>query len=107
MVEILNAHDHLIHACDTEVADIDIKRSPLGQGRVICVSCYSGPELDLGSGPGAALWVDTTVPGVLDALKPWLERETALKVWHNYGFDRHGEFYAASVHSFLSFLFWS
>ena len=22
-------------------------------------------------------------------LKPWLEDESVLKVWHNYGFDRH------------------
>lgn len=89
VVKILSANDHLIHACDTEVADIDMKRSPLGQGRVLCISCYSGPDLDFGSGKGTALWVDTTEPGVLEAFRPWLERESALKVWHNYGFDRH------------------
>lgn len=81
--------DHLTHACDTEVADIDVSRSPLGQGRVICLSVYSGPELDVGSGPGAAIWIDTTKEGVLEIFKPWLERETARKVWHNYSFDRH------------------
>tara|TARA_B100000780_G_scaffold223958_1_gene163105 strand:- start:401 stop:544 length:144 start_codon:yes stop_codon:yes gene_type:complete len=26
---------------------------------------------------------------VLDELKPWLEHTAALKVWHNYAFDRH------------------
>ena len=41
-----------IHACDTEVADLDLSRSPLGQGRVICISIYSGPDVDFGSGQG-------------------------------------------------------
>lgn len=77
------------HACDTEVAEIDISKSPLGQGRVTCVSVYSGPDVDYGSGPGHALWVDTTEESVLEALKPFLESERCLKVWHNYGFDRH------------------
>ena len=77
------------HACDTEVADLDIKKTPLGQGRVTCVSIYSGPDVDYGRGPGHALWVDTTDPEVLAALKPFLECERCLKVWHNYGFDRH------------------
>lgn len=86
---LLCARDELIHACDTEVADLDLGRSPLGQGRVLCITVYSGPDLDVGSGPGKALFVDTTEPGVLEAFKPWLERESALKVWHNYGFDRH------------------
>ena len=50
---------------------------------------YSGPEIDFGTGPGRALWIDTTAPGVLEAMRPWLEDEGAKKVWHNYGFDRH------------------
>lgn len=88
-VEVLAQHNHLVHACDTEVAGLDLSKSPLGQGTVICVSVYSGPEIDFGSGPGRALWVDTTAEGVLDELRGWLEDERALKVWHNYGFDRH------------------
>ena len=44
-----------IHACDTEVADIEIRKSPIGQGRVICVSVYSGPDVDYGRGPGHPL----------------------------------------------------
>ena len=68
------------HAVDTEVAELDIDKSPLGQGRVICVSAYSGPEVDYGSGPGKALWVDTTDLAVLEVLKPWLEDEAVLKV---------------------------
>ena len=86
---ILAQHNHLVHACDTEVAGLDLSKSPLGQGEVICISVYSGPEIDFGSGRGRALWVDTTEEGVLDEFKAWLEDESALKVWHNYGFDRH------------------
>ena len=88
-VDVLRAHPELIHACDTEVAGLDLSKSPIGQGRVICISVYSGPEIDFGTGPGRALWIDTTAPGVLEAMRPWLEDEGAKKVWHNYGFDRH------------------
>lgn len=77
------------HACDTEVADLDIDKSPVGQGRVICLSIYSGPDVDYGRGPGQALWVDTSDLSVLEAFRPFLECERILKVWHNYGFDRH------------------
>ena len=89
VARILHNNNGLVHACDTEVAELDLKKSPVGQGRVICVSVYSGPDIDFGSGPGRALWIDTTVPGVLDELKSWLERADSRKVWHNYGFDRH------------------
>lgn len=78
-----------IHACDTEVADIEIRKSPIGQGRVTCISLYSGPQADYGKGEGHALWVDTTVEGMFEAFKPFLESERAKKAWHNYGFDRH------------------
>ena len=78
-----------IHACDTEVADIDVKKSPLGQGRVTCVSLYSGPDADYGRGPGQALWIDTSDEAVLHAFRPFLESEKCLKAWHNYAFDRH------------------
>lgn len=83
-----------IHACDTEVMDIDLKLvGPVGHGYVTCLSVYSGPDFDygLGDGPGTALWVDNLDDshGLLQAFRPWLEDERALKVWHNYGFDRH------------------
>ena len=78
-----------MHACDTEVSEIDITKSPLGQGTVICLSVYSGPTVDYGRGPGQALWVDTSDEAVLKAMRPFLECERCLKVWHNYGFDRH------------------
>jgi hypothetical protein len=45
------------HAWDTEVADIDVaNQSPVGNGRVICASVYSGPHVDYGTGP--RLWID-------------------------------------------------
>ncbi len=45
------------HACDTEVANIDVAtQSPVGNGNVICATIYSGPEVDFGSGP--RLWID-------------------------------------------------
>lgn len=78
-----------VHACDTEVDGLDLSKSPLGQGEVICFSVYSGPDVDYGSGAGAALWVDTTVPEVLEVFKPWLQDKSVLKAWHNYAFDRH------------------
>ncbi|GLE00647.1 hypothetical protein PINS_up009404 [Pythium insidiosum] len=45
------------HACDTEVADIDIKAvGPVGNGKVTCLSLYSGPDVDYGNGP--YVWID-------------------------------------------------
>mmetsp|Transcript_39359 Transcript_39359/g.72103 ORF Transcript_39359/g.72103 Transcript_39359/m.72103 type:complete len:528 (-) Transcript_39359:10-1593(-) len=83
-----------IHACDTEVMDIDLKMvGPVGHGYVTCLSVYSGEDFDygLGDGPGTMLWVDNLddACGVLHEFKAWLEDEHVLKVWHNYGFDRH------------------
>lgn len=84
-----------IHACDTEVMDIDLKNvGPVGNGYVTCLSVYSGPDFDYGlndQGPGTMLWVDNLddACGILDEFKEWLEDEMVLKIWHNYGFDRH------------------
>jgi len=83
-----------MHACDTEVMEIDLKSvGPVGNGFVTCASIYSGPNFDygLGHGPGATLWIDNLDDsyGVLEEFKPWFEDERFLKVWHNYGFDRH------------------
>ena len=93
VVEVLMRHStpDRVHAVDTEVMGLDLSKSPLGQGHVTCVSVYSGPDIDFGGGAGEALWFDTLdmENGVLDELKPWLEHPAALKVWHNYAFDRH------------------
>jgi DNA polymerase I-like protein with 3'-5' exonuclease and polymerase domains len=84
-----------IHACDTEVMDIDLaKVGPVGNGYVTCMSVYSGPDFDygLGDGPGTMLWIDNLddSAGLLNTyLTHWLQDTSVLKVWHNYGFDRH------------------
>lgn len=84
----------IFHACDTEVMDIDLSTvGPVGNGYCTCVSIYSGPDFDygLGHGPGATLWIDNLddACGILQEFKDWFEDERFLKVWHNYGFDRH------------------
>lgn len=44
------------HAWDTETTQIDLEtQSPVGHGRVICASMYSGPDVDYGSGP--RVWI--------------------------------------------------
>lgn len=95
VLERLNAADpSIFHACDTEVMDIDLSSvGPVGNGYVTCVSVHSGPDFDygLGQGPGATLWIDNLddACGILQEFKEWFENEKHLKVWHNYGFDRH------------------
>ncbi|KAF4038940.1 DNA polymerase family A [Phytophthora infestans] len=78
------------HACDTEVAQIDVKAvGPVGNGVVTCLSLYSGPDVDYGNGP--YVWVDNldSAEGTLQLFKEFLESKNYLKVWHNYSFDRH------------------
>eukprot|EP01103_Thecamoeba_quadrilineata_P007290 TRINITY_DN1712_c1_g1_i1.p1 TRINITY_DN1712_c1_g1~~TRINITY_DN1712_c1_g1_i1.p1 ORF type:complete len:821 (-),score=173.14 TRINITY_DN1712_c1_g1_i1:74-2536(-) len=78
------------HACDTEVAGIDVKKeSPCGHGTVICASIYCGPDVDFGNGP--IIWIDNldSAEGTLDLFKPYFEDESIRKTWHNYSFDRH------------------
>jgi hypothetical protein len=95
VLEKLNQADPAIfHACDTEVMDIDLKSvGPVGNGYVTCASIYSGPTFDYGLGdePGACLWIDNLDDAydILQEFKDWFENERFLKVWHNYGFDRH------------------
>lgn len=78
------------HACDTEVADIDLKQQgPVGNGRVTCLSIFSGPEHDFGN--GSRIWVDNLdgAEGTLDCFQEFLQDQKIKKVWHNYSFDRH------------------
>lgn len=95
VVERLNKADpSIFHACDTEVMDINLKEvGPVGNGYVTCLSMYSGPNFDygLGDGPGSVLWIDNLddAYGTLQEFKDWFENDKHLKVWHNYGFDRH------------------
>lgn len=82
-----------IWACDTEVADIDLKVvGPVGNGKVTCVSIFGGPDVDFGEGPGTAIWLENIggeAEGLLQDFKGWFENPNVKKVWHNYGFDRH------------------
>jgi hypothetical protein len=90
-IQILKAHPDHVWACDTEVADIDVKKEgPVGNGRVICASIYGGDDVDFGGGK-TALWIknDGESEGVLNYFKEWFESDKFQKVWHNYGFDRH------------------
>ena len=94
LAKLQTAPKGVFHACDTEVMAIDLSTvGPVGNGYVTCVSVYSGPDFDygLGDGPGTCLWIDNLDDsfGILDIFKPWFENEEQLKVWHNYGFDRH------------------
>eukprot|EP01036_Dinobryon_divergens_P031325 gene31325-40700_t len=83
---MMNAGRDTVFACDTEVADIDLKtQGPVGNGKVICISVYAGEDFDFGFGKGHALWAE----GVLAEFKEWFENPNYKKVWHNYGFDRH------------------
>ncbi len=94
MEVLMNADTSIFHGCDTEVMDIELKEvGPVGNGYVTCVSIYSGPTFDygLGDGLGTTLWIDNLddAHGVLQEFKAWFEDPRFLKVWHNYGFDRH------------------
>jgi hypothetical protein len=94
MEKLMSADTSILHACDTEVMDIDLKQvGPIGNGYVTCASVYSGPDFDygLGDGPGTTLWIDNLddACGILQEFKEWFEDPTRYKVWHNYGFDRH------------------
>ena len=77
---------HRWHACDTETHGWNPEVSPWGSGRVIATSHFVGPGVDFGS--GSRVFVDATVPGVLDAFKPYWEDEGITKVYHNYTYDR-------------------
>ena len=82
-----------IHACDTEVMKIDLKKvGPVGNGLVTCLTVYSGPDFSYGLGePGSTLFIDNLDAScnLLNMFKDFMEDEEHLKVWHNYGFDRH------------------
>ena len=120
VLRVLESADaNIVWACDTEVADIDLKeQGPVGNGKVTCVSIYGGPSIDFGTGEGrgSVLWVENIdkADGLLQLFKGWFEDPTKPKVcgvshafnpfvscvpsinatpclqaWHNYGFDRH------------------
>ncbi|KAK4752479.1 hypothetical protein SAY87_021277 [Trapa incisa] len=90
--KLTHQYKHLVHACDTEVANIDVKQeTPVDHGEVICFSIYSGPCADYGNGK-SCIWVDILDGGgkdLLQAFAPFFEDPNIKKVWHNYSFDNH------------------
>ncbi|KAG2581415.1 hypothetical protein PVAP13_6KG042400 [Panicum virgatum] len=96
-----------IHACHTQVADIDAKEmTPVGHGEVICFSIYSANSdvqaADFGNGK-TCIWVDVLDGGrgVLMEFAPFFEDPSIKKVWHNYSFDSHAiENYGIKVAGF-------
>ncbi|KAA8548691.1 hypothetical protein F0562_000375 [Nyssa sinensis] len=55
---LTNQYRHLVHACDTQVAKIDVKQeTPVDHGEITCFSIYSGPEANFGNGK-SCIWVD-------------------------------------------------
>ncbi|XP_073268823.1 DNA polymerase I A, chloroplastic/mitochondrial isoform X2 [Populus alba] len=102
--KLTNQYRHLIHACDTEVAKIEVKdETPIDHGEITCFSIYSGPEADFGNGK-SCIWVDVLDGGGRDLLHefaPFFESPDIKKVWHNYSFDNHViENYGISVSGF-------
>ncbi|VAH38191.1 unnamed protein product [Triticum turgidum subsp. durum] len=95
VVQLLTTkYKSFIHACDTEVSNIDVKQeTPVGHGDVTCFSIYSASsdaEADFGNGK-TCIWVDV-LDGERDVLMefvPFFEDSAIRKVWHNYSFDKH------------------
>ncbi|XP_073280180.1 DNA polymerase I A, chloroplastic/mitochondrial-like [Primulina huaijiensis] len=89
---LTNQYKNRIHACDTEVANIDVKEeTPVNHGEIICFSIYSGSDADFGDGK-SCIWVDVLDGGGRDLLAvftPFFEDGSIKKVWHNYSFDCH------------------
>ncbi|XP_020235315.1 DNA polymerase I A, chloroplastic/mitochondrial [Cajanus cajan] len=85
-------YQHLVYACDTEVAKIDVKQeTPVDHGEIICFSIYSSPEADFGGGK-SCIWVDVLDGGgkeILEKFAEFFSDSSIKKVWHNYSFDCH------------------
>ena len=88
----------IFHSWDTETIDIDPKKqTPVGNGKIICFSCFVGPDINFGNGPSkwclikSGLFIDNYAEceGLVNEFKEYMENENYLKVWHNYGYDRH------------------
>ncbi|KAK1583423.1 hypothetical protein Q3G72_023630 [Acer saccharum] len=90
--KLTGQYRHCVHACDTEVAKIDVKQeTPIDHGEMICFSIYSGPKADFGDGK-SCIWVDVLDGGgsaLLNEFAPFFEDPAIKKVWHNYSFDNH------------------
>jgi hypothetical protein len=52
VINILKENGNRFHSWDTETCGVDPKeQSPVGNGKIICMSCFAGPDLDFGNGP--------------------------------------------------------
>ena len=52
VINILKSHRNRFHAWDTETTEIELKQqSPVFFGKIICMSCFIGPDIDFGNGP--------------------------------------------------------
>ena len=100
MLQHLHSEGGRIFACDTEVAEINVlSESPVGHGRLVCFSIFCGDDAHFGLGtPNGVrqnkLWVDVLDQGndraaIMESFRPFFEDAGVMKVWHNYGFDRH------------------
>lgn len=90
MVEILKSYSKRPHCWDTETIDIDAKNeTAVGNGKVICASAFVGPEVNFGNGP--RLFIDNFAQNsdLILYFKDYFESSQYIKIWHNYGFDRH------------------
>ena len=79
-----------VHSWDTETIKIDAKEeTPVGNGEVICASCFIGPDVNFGNGP--RLFIDNYADAkdIILEFKEYFEDPEFLKCWHNYGYDRH------------------
>lgn len=97
VVSILKTLKNRYHAWDTETIDIDPKiQSPVSFGKILCLSCFVGPDIDFGNGPSTfytylGLFIDNYMDSkdIVLVFKEYFEDINFKKVWHNYGFDRH------------------
>lgn len=87
VVEILNQSKDQIHAWDLKAKDISFAtQSPVGNGSIICASCFIGLKEDFGNGP--RLFIDNR-DDVISEFKVYFEDESLKKSWRNYSFSRH------------------
>ncbi|CAN1172176.1 hypothetical protein LINPERHAP2_LOCUS30023 [Linum perenne] len=81
--KLTHQYKHHVHACDTEVSNIDLKvQTPIDHGELICFSIYSGPEADYGNGK-SCIWVDVldgAGQAILAEFKIFFENESIKKV---------------------------
>jgi 3'-5' exonuclease len=79
-------------AWDTETTGIDpTAESPVGKGRILCMTAYGGEGLDFGNGPRLFVECMDGEGGeeILMLFRQYFENENLFKVWHNYSFDSH------------------